>query len=83
VVTGEEVKNPKPFPDLFLLAASKLNVSPAKCVVFEDTSSGIDAAKRAGMVAYGVNKNKEIQEKLKHSGADKMFSSLAEIKLIE
>lgn len=79
VVTSEEVKNPKPFPDLFLLAANKLNVAPAKCLILEDTPSGIEAAKRAGMVVYGVNKNKEIQGKLKSSRADKVFSSLAEI----
>ncbi|MGD0343206.1 MAG: HAD family phosphatase [Bacteroidales bacterium] len=81
VITGEEVNHPKPSPDIFLLAADKLNVPPSACLVLEDAPSGIEAAKRAGMVVYGVNKNKEIQGKLKPSGADKVFSSLSEIKL--
>lgn len=48
VVTGRDVKNGKPAPDIFLLAAERIGVSPAECVVFEDAFSGIRAAHSAG-----------------------------------
>lgn len=48
-VTGEEVERGKPAPDLFLLAAARLGISPESCVVFEDAPAGLEAAARAGM----------------------------------
>jgi HAD superfamily hydrolase (TIGR01509 family) len=81
VVTGEDVKNHKPHPEAFLLAARKLKINPADCLVLEDAPNGIVAAKGAGMKSYGVNKDKKIQEELKKAGANRVFSSLAEIKL--
>ena len=48
-VTGDEVLHGKPAPDLFLLAADRLGVSPESCVVFEDAPAGLEAAVRAGM----------------------------------
>ncbi len=41
VCTGNEIKNGKPDPDIFLLAAQRLNVSPSKCIVFEDSPNGV------------------------------------------
>jgi len=49
VVGAGDYKNGKPAPDPFLEAARRLNVAPEKCLVFEDTQIGIDAAKAAGM----------------------------------
>ena len=49
VVTQEDVSNSKPAPDLFLLAAEKMGIEPEKCLVFEDSHLGIEAAKQAGM----------------------------------
>ena len=49
VVTPEDVAHGKPAPDLFLLAAKKMRVPPAKCLVFEDAEPGIQAAVAAGM----------------------------------
>lgn len=51
ITTGEEVVNSKPAPDIFLLAASKIGIEPAACVVFEDAFSGIRGAVAAGMGA--------------------------------
>lgn len=49
VVTGEDVKNKKPAPDIFLSAARKLDVTPSECVVVEDAVNGVQAAHTAGM----------------------------------
>lgn len=48
VVTAEDVKHGKPAPDCFLLAAKRLGVDAADCLVFEDAPAGISAAKAAG-----------------------------------
>ena len=54
VVTAEEVVHGKPAPDMFLLAAERMGVAPAACLVFEDSLLGITAAERAGMGAVLV-----------------------------
>ncbi|GAB4113917.1 MAG: HAD family hydrolase [Acidobacteriota bacterium] len=48
VVTGKDVERGKPHPDAFLEAAARLGLSPADCVVFEDSRSGIQAGLAAG-----------------------------------
>ncbi|MEG0378318.1 MAG: HAD family hydrolase, partial [Eubacterium sp.] len=49
IVSGDEVKNGKPAPDIFLKAAELMGVAPECCMVFEDSENGIQAASRAGM----------------------------------
>ncbi len=49
IVGAEDVAHGKPAPDLFLKAASLMNVPPAACLVYEDGDLGIQAAKNAGM----------------------------------
>lgn len=55
IFSATEVPNGKPAPDLFLYAAKKMGVSPADCVVIEDSAMGVKAARAAGMrvFAYG------------------------------
>jgi HAD superfamily hydrolase (TIGR01509 family) len=53
-VSRWQVANGKPFPDIFLRAASELGVTPAICVVLEDAPAGIQAAKAAGMRSVGL-----------------------------
>ena len=53
-VNGFEVSRPKPFPDIYLEAARRLNVEPANCVVFEDSPTGLQAGVAAGMEVVGV-----------------------------
>ena len=48
VVTRDQVSRPKPDPEIYHLAASKLNVQPAECLVIEDSEPGVDAAVAAG-----------------------------------
>jgi HAD superfamily hydrolase (TIGR01509 family) len=50
---GSDVTRPKPAPDLFLHAAAHLGVAPADCAVIEDSPAGIEAARAAGMRAFG------------------------------
>lgn len=54
IVTRGDVERVKPFPDIFLTVAQRLNVSPAECVVVEDAEKGIRAALAAGMKAIAV-----------------------------
>jgi len=52
--SGFEVTRGKPDPDVYLLAAERLGVRPARCVAFEDSGPGTQAAKNAGMYAVAV-----------------------------
>ncbi len=49
IVTASDVTNQKPNPEIFLLAAKKLNIAPSKCVVIEDAVFGIQSGINAGM----------------------------------
>jgi HAD superfamily hydrolase (TIGR01509 family) len=54
VVGRDDVQRVKPDPELFLLAAGRLGVSPARCLVFEDSPNGMRAALAAGMRCVAV-----------------------------
>jgi len=54
IVTAPEVPRGKPAPDVYLEAARRMNVSPAHCIVFEDSNEGLEAARRAGMKTYDI-----------------------------
>ncbi|MFC4098200.1 HAD family hydrolase [Paenibacillus xanthanilyticus] len=53
IASGEEVRQGKPAPDIFLLAADRLGVEANACLVVEDSSNGVKAAKAAGMACAG------------------------------
>jgi len=54
IVLADEVSAGKPDPEIFLLAAKALQLSPARCIVIEDAVTGVEAAKRAGMRCIAV-----------------------------
>ena len=54
VADGNAIKNSKPDPEVFLLAAKLLNLDPANCLVVEDADAGVQAALAGGMRALGV-----------------------------
>jgi beta-phosphoglucomutase-like phosphatase (HAD superfamily) len=54
LVTANDVTKHKPHPETFLRCAELMNVAPAECEVFEDGDLGIEAARRAGMIATDV-----------------------------
>jgi HAD superfamily hydrolase (TIGR01509 family) len=53
IFSGYEVANGKPAPDLFLHAAARMGAEPPRCAVVEDTLFGVQAARAAGMRAFG------------------------------
>ena len=77
VVSGEDVRRGKPDPEVFLSAAAKLGVPPAKCVVFEDAVAGVEAAKAGGMACVAVTfVGHHPAEKLRAAGADLVVETL-------
>lgn len=64
-VNGDMVARRKPDPAIFLLAAQKLGLEPQECVVFEDSFSGMEAARRAGMafIALATTSDRKTIEK--------------------
>ncbi len=55
VLDGNQVEKAKPAPDIYLRLASLLGVSPSECIVFEDSPTGVAAARSAGMRVVGVD----------------------------
>ena len=76
--SGEEVKNGKPAPDIYLATAKKIKVKPPECLVIEDAGSGISAAKKAGMFCVALL-DKRYSEKEALNQADLIIESLKEI----
>ncbi|XP_024394974.1 bifunctional riboflavin kinase/FMN phosphatase isoform X2 [Physcomitrium patens] len=76
VVAGDMVENGKPAPDIFLEAASRLNVEPIKCLVIEDAPAGVLAAKAAGMQVVAVPSIPSKDARPQYSSADVIYSSL-------
>ena len=66
-VCGGEVTHGKPDPEVFLLAAERLGVSPGRCVVVEDAGAGIDAAQAGGMSSIGIVSTGRTAAELDHA----------------
>lgn len=64
MVSGEEVKNGKPAPDIFLKAAAQVGIAPKYCYVIEDSNNGARAAKAAGMQCIGFRSPNSGQQDL-------------------
>ncbi|MFD2586428.1 beta-phosphoglucomutase [Croceitalea marina] len=75
IIDGNSVSKAKPDPEVFLIAAEKLDVPPKNCIVFEDAVAGIEAANAGNMTSIGIGDAKILQE------ADYNFSDFTEIDL--
>lgn len=79
IYSGEQVGNGKPAPDLFLFAASKLDVAPEKCLVIEDSANGVKAGLSAGMTVWGFvgggHSHDTHADQLAEAGAHKVVDS--------
>lgn len=62
LISAESVEQSKPDPETFLKAATALNVSPAECIVFEDTPKGVETALNAGMKAIVITTLHQVEE---------------------
>lgn len=79
IVTGAEVSRGKPDPDIFLLAARRLNLEAPQCVVFEDSTSGIEAARRAGSLCVALATTHSPEE-LKDLSASRIVSDFRDLR---
>ncbi|WP_142850208.1 HAD family hydrolase [Telmatospirillum sp. J64-1] len=86
VYSADHVSRPKPAPDLFLHAAAQFGVSPARCLVIEDSPLGAIAARMAGMTCFGYCGASHIrdghEEKLLRQGVSATFRDMAELNRI-
>ena len=76
-VSGNEVKNGKPAPDVFLHTANLLKVNPQECLVIEDSTNGVKAAKSAEMRCIGFQNFNSGNQDL--SDADMIISTFSEL----
>jgi HAD superfamily hydrolase (TIGR01509 family) len=79
VVTGEEVRRGKPYPDIYLRTSKKLGISPEACLVIEDALSGVAAAKAANMRVAALPDTRFVDPRAYETKADYVLGSLPEI----
>jgi trehalose/maltose hydrolase-like predicted phosphorylase/beta-phosphoglucomutase-like phosphatase (HAD superfamily) len=79
-ISGRDFPKGKPDPTIFLTAAKELGVLPSACFVVEDATSGIQAAKAAGMAALGVARLDD-RDMLLEAGADLVVTTLDDVSL--
>ena len=77
LAAGDEVADGKPQPDVYLLAAERLNKEPRQCLVFEDSPTGCRAARAAGMLVVAVPNNKDMLGRFEC--ADHIMTSLLDV----
>lgn len=78
-ISGAELENPKPHPEIFTKAASMVNSKPEKCLVIEDSENGVKAAKAAGMKCIGYLNPDSGDQNLKL--ADWIYDDLRDVSL--
>jgi len=86
VFTAQMVQNGKPAPDLFLHAAASMAVEPRRTLVIEDSVSGVQAGKAAGMTVWGFvggshYASRDGRALLAAAGADRVFDRMADFRL--
>jgi len=83
IFSAEQVDRGKPAPDLFLFAAKQMQVHPNRCVVIEDSLTGVRAGVAAGMTVLGYTGGSHIQPghqvKLLEEGAIEVFSEMSQL----
>jgi beta-phosphoglucomutase len=80
IVSAEDTQRGKPDPQVFLVAAEKLGVAAARCLVVEDAVAGVEAAKAGGMKCIAVRfVGHHAEESLRKAGADRVVRSLEDV----
>jgi HAD superfamily hydrolase (TIGR01509 family) len=79
-ISGNDVKNKKPDPELFLLAAERMEIEPANCAVVEDAPNGVQAAKAAGAKCIAVtNSTSAVKLRAANHRVDRFVAGLVVI----
>jgi len=81
IFTASQVKHPKPAPDIYLYAARAFNIAPSDCLVIEDTSVGVTAAKVAGMTVLGYAAQTSTT-RLLAAGAHDVFTDMRKLPML-
>lgn len=76
VVSGNDFTHGKPAPDIFLVAAKKLNLEVKDCIVFEDALAGVQAAKAGKFICVGINRHNKAEN---YKEADLVVTDLGEV----
>lgn len=76
IIDGTKTTESKPHPQVFLMGAEALGVAPEDTIVFEDSVSGIEAAKRGNFMSVGIGSEDQL------SNADIIFTGLDQINLV-
>ena len=77
-LSGSDVENKKPHPEIFITAAQQLNLPAQRCLVVEDAPNGVRSAKAAGAMCLGLTTSFTADE-LRREGADWTASDLADV----
>ena len=85
LVSGEDVKNGKPAPDIYLKAAKAVGMPPARCIAIEDAAPGVLAAKNAGLTCIAYRNTNTANQDFTHADfvADKFSECLPVIKNLQ
>jgi HAD superfamily hydrolase (TIGR01509 family) len=81
IFSGHEMPRSKPFPDVYLAAASHLNVEPARCLVVEDTPVGITAGVAAGSTVWAYAPPSAPRDVLINAGATHVFAHMNALRI--
>ncbi|MFD5483304.1 HAD family hydrolase [Streptomyces hawaiiensis] len=79
VLGADQVRRPKPAPDIFLLAAKRFGVAPEGCLVVEDSARGVAAARAAGMTVFGLA---SLTPRARLGEAHRVLGSLTELRAL-
>lgn len=86
IFSGDEVKSPKPAPDVYLKAASAMGFLPQQCVVVEDSVTGVTAVRTAGMQVLGFLGGSHVRpshiDLLTQAGARKLFDKMTDLPIV-
>jgi len=75
LINGKDIERKKPFPDIYQKAAREIGIESGECIVFEDATNGVQAAKAAGMLCGAITTS-FFEERLRAEGADFIISGL-------
>lgn len=79
IITGERVKNGKPHPDIYLLAAEAVDTPPAQCLVVEDALAGLQAGRSAGAITVAIPDARWLDPAFFEGNADYIINNVSEV----